>query len=290
MRDLPLEVDGQWVGNAVCYGPHRDGQRPGEASPGPDQLREDLRLMTPEWKLLRVYSASEFSPTLLGLIRDEGFDMRVVLGAWIAPDAPEANRQEIDAAIRLAGEYPDIVAAVCVGNETQVDWSAHRSSPDSLVSYLRRARGAVAQPVTTADDFNYWNKPESRQVAAEIDFVFMHAHPLWNGRQLEEGLDWLKEQLAVVRALHPDRPVVIGETGWATSVHDEGEQAELIKGKAGVEEQSIFYREVRAWADAERVSVFWFEAFDEKWKGGPHPNEVEKHWGLFGSDRVRKIP
>ena len=31
-----------------------------------------------------------------------------------------------------------------------------------------------------------------------------------------------------------------------------------------------------------------FEVFDEKWKGGEHPNEVEKHWGLFYSDRSPK--
>ena len=31
-----------------------------------------------------------------------------------------------------------------------------------------------------------------------------------------------------------------------------------------------------------------FEAFDEKWKGGEHPNEVEKHWGLIKSDRTPK--
>ena len=34
--------------------------------------------------------------------------------------------------------------------------------------------------------------------------------------------------------------------------------------------------------------TFFFEAFDEKWKGGEHPNEVEKHWGLIYSDRTPK--
>ena len=31
-----------------------------------------------------------------------------------------------------------------------------------------------------------------------------------------------------------------------------------------------------------------FEAFDENWKGGDHPAEVEKHWGLFRADRTPK--
>ena len=38
----------------------------------------------------------------------------------------------------------------------------------------------------------------------------------------------------------------------------------------------------------ERIVSTWFEAFDENWKGGPHPDEVEKHWGLFRADRTPK--
>lgn len=91
-----------------------------------------------------------------------------------------------------------------------------------------------------------------------------------------------------VQAMHPDRAVVLGETGWATSVHDQGEQAELIKGRPGEIEQKRFHDAVRAWADALRLPVFFFEAFDENWKGGAHPAEVEKHWGLFRVDRSAK--
>ena len=34
--------------------------------------------------------------------------------------------------------------------------------------------------------------------------------------------------------------------------------------------------------------IFIFEMFDEPWKGGDDPAEVEKHWGLFGLDREAK--
>ncbi len=282
-------VDGdRWPDNAICYGPHRDGQRPGGSTPSAAELREDLRLMLPHWNLLRIYGSSGFAETLLTVIRDNGLDMKVMLGVWIGPNAAEDNRIEVDAAIRLAAAYPGIVVAVCVGNETQVSWSAHRSPLESLIGHVRRVRADVTVPVTTADDFKYWNKPESRTLAAELDFVMMHAHPMWNGRQLNEALSWLREQTAVVQALHPDRTVVIGETGWATSVHDQGEQAELIKGRPGETEQKRFHDEVRAWAEAERMTTFFFEAFDENWKGGDHPAEVEKHWGLFRADRSGK--
>jgi exo-beta-1,3-glucanase (GH17 family) len=280
------------AGPAACYGPHRDGQAPGQTDPTAAQIREDLAIIDPHWDLIRIYSSTGFGPVVLEQIRQGGFDIKVVLGVWIAAQdqegGPEANEAEVGSAIELANQYQDIVVAVSVGNETQVYWSAHRSSEQKLVEYLRRVRAGVRQPVTTADDYNFWNKPGSRLVAGEIDFILMHIHPLWNGLQLEDAVAWQAEQLAEVQALHPDHLVVIGETGWATMVHDEGEQARLIKGAFGEEEQKVFFDESTAWADSAGVLMFTFEVFDEKWKGGPHPDEVEKHWGLYRSDRTPK--
>ena len=288
VRDFRPYSGNRWVGNAICYGPHRDGQRPGDIDPSATEIREDLELMLPHWNLLRVYGATGFTETLLNVIRDDGLEMKVMLGVWIGPVAPEANRREVEAAIRLTEAFPGIVIAVSVGNETQIDWSAHRTPFDTLLVNVRRVRAGVSVPVTVADDFNYWNKPESLLLAAEIDFITMHAHPMWNGLQLDGALDWLREQVSSVQALHPHLTVILGETGWATSVHDQGEQAELIQGNPGETEQKIFHDAVRAWAETERMPVFFFEAFDENWKGGSHPNEVEKHWGLFRANRSGK--
>lgn len=287
-RAIDWSPGGKWIGNAVCYGPHRDGQHPGGPGPKAGQIREDLLLMQPWWSLLRNYGADDVSATTLEVIRTDRLPMRVMLGVWIAPDAPEANRGQVARAIELAGRYRDIVAAVCVGNETQVDWSAHRSSLDSLIVYVQQVRANVEQPVTVADDYNFWNKPESRRLAPELDFLTVHAHPMWNGKQLDEALPWLQETLASIQAFHPDARLVLGETGWATSVHTEGEQARLIQGVPGQAEQKALFGQIRAWAAETRQPVFWFEAFDENWKGGDHPAEVEKHWGVFLADRSAK--
>jgi exo-beta-1,3-glucanase (GH17 family) len=278
----------RWIGNAISYGPFRDGQAPGDAEITPEQLREDLQLMLPHWNLMRIYGSTEYAETLLEVIRTDGLDMKVMLGVWIAANSPEANSAEVEAAIRLTKKYGDIILAVSVGNETQVYWSAHRCPFDELLVHVRHVRARVDVPVTVADDYNYWNKEESRAIATEIDFITLHAHPLWNGLSLTDALPWVQEQIQEVQTLHPDRLVVVGETGWATAVHNEGEQARLIKGRPGESQQKTFYQDTRAWADAERFTVFYFEAFDENWKGGDHPNEVEKHWGLFRADRSPK--
>ena len=303
VRPFRPVIDDRWIGNAICYGPHRDGQRPGGAAPTREQMREDLLLMLPHWNMLRLYGSSEVAETVLDVIRADSLDMKVMLGVWIAteedrdasgavvaqyPVAAAANRREADAAIDLAAKYPEIVVAVCVGNETQVSWSPFPSPLDILIDHVRRVRAAVSVPVTAADDFLYWLEPESRALAREVDFITTHAHPMWNGQQLAEALPWLQRQLAAVKVVHPDRSIVIGETGWATSVHDQGEQAVLIKGAPGEAEQARFYEAARGWAASERVTMFIFEAFDENWKGGDHPAEVEKHWGVFRADRTGK--
>lgn len=297
-------VEGErWLGDAVAYGPHRDGQRPRGASPTRAQVREDLEIIARHWGLVRIYGAREAGDTVLAAIRESGIPMKVVLGLWLAaedrrdstgrvlerlPAARQENRREIEAAVRLAREHPQAVAAIAVGNETQVFWSGNRLPSERLVEVIRETRARTRVPVTTADDYNFWNKPESRAVAAECDFVFTHLHPLWNGASLEGAVPWIETQLAAIRALHPDREVVIGETGWATKRNNEGDQGRLMKGALGEAEQARFIRDLRAWLATSRVPTFTFEAFDENWKGSSDPDEVEKHWGLYRADRTPK--
>ncbi len=303
VREFRPYIGDRWVGDAVSYGPHRDGQYPGGPSPSRKELREDLDIMLRHWHLLRTYGAGETTETMLEIIRAEHLDMRVMLGVWIAaeerrgengeviesfPEAREANRREVEAGIRLANEYSDIVVAVCVGNETQVEWSAHRSPLDVLIGYVRTVRAATRVPVTVADDFSFWNKPQSHTLAREVDFIVMHAHPMWNGILAADAFDWTRDTYRAIAAEHPDRLVALGETGWATMVHNEGEQARLIKGRPGEAEQAAFFDAITSWAQREHVTVFFFEAFDENWKGGEHTDEVEKHWGLYNADRTPK--
>lgn len=287
-RPLDLVVDGRWAGAGICYGPHRDGQRPGGAAPSDAELRDDLRLLAPRWSLLRIYGTGEPAERLLALIRAERWPVRVLLGAWLTPADEAANRRELDGAIRLARAYPDVVAAVIVGNETQVTWSDHRLPLGALIGYLREVRAATDRPVATADDFAFWLGPEAARLAAELDFVVVHAYAMWNGRSLEDALAFTRTTYAAVAARFPGVPVVLGEAGWATRRHTEGEQARLIKGEASEAAQRVFFDAFTAWARDARIPSTYFEAFDERWKGGPHPDEIEKHWGVFRADRTPK--
>ncbi len=283
----------------IAYGPHRAGQSPDGAQPSDAELVEDLEILAAHWSMLRVYGAGETSERILRHIRDRRLPLRVMLGAWVAPepeadrprtedDRREANEREIRGAIALARAYPDVVGAVCVGNETQVFWSAHRVPTERLIELIRRVRSEVAQPVTTADDYNFWNRPESEAVAREIDFLVLHAYAMWNRQTLDDAVAWTATQVEAIRAAHPEYVVVLGETGWATTMHPSGDAARQIIGVAGEAEQAVFHRRFTEWAARIQLPHFYFEAFDEPWKGSAHPDEVEKHWGLFRVDRTPK--
>jgi exo-beta-1,3-glucanase (GH17 family) len=297
---LPF-LESKWIGQGISYGPYREGQAPGGPSPTREELVEDLNLISQHWNLLRMYGAGDVTEQVLKIIHQDKLPLRVMLGAWISREtqseelsadaasaAREANQSEVAAVIRLAKTYPDEVLAISVGNETQVYWSDHITKPEILIRYLREVRGAVSVPIATADDFNFWNKPESKAVAAEVDFIVTHVHSMWAGLLPSTAMQWTESIYAAVCAYHPEKMIVIGEAGWATQVHNEGEQAKLIKGEAGEGPQLIYYQQFSDWADEKKVCTFFFEAFDEPWKGGPHANEVEKHWGLFHVDRSPK--
>ncbi|MCK6546307.1 glycosyl hydrolase family 17 protein [Myxococcota bacterium] len=291
-RPLSVVHDGRWIGHGISYGPHRDGQRPGGPGPTDDQLREDLALLLPHWSLWRVYSSDAVTEALLRVLRSEKAPVKLILGAWIAPETSDgaraANRAEVANVIRLANAYPELVLAINVGNETQVSWSAHRSPAELLIGYLREVRAATTVPVTTADDFGFWLSPESDAVAREVDFLMIHVYAMWNGKQLDEAVAFTREKFEEVGRRHPGHPRILGELGWATQKSDQGEQGKLIKGRPGEAEQKVFLEELLAWTGREQITTLFFEAFDENWKGGPQPDEVEKHWGLFRADRTPK--
>jgi exo-beta-1,3-glucanase (GH17 family) len=77
--------------------------------------------------------------------------------------------------------------------------------------------------------------------------------------------------------------MVITEAGWATIATEFG-------ARAGVEQQKRYYDQLNKWAELNRITTFFFEAFDEDWKGAPNaPQGAEKHWGLFTVDRKPKL-
>lgn len=301
IREFDPYLNGKWIGKAISYGCYRDGQAPGVKGPNESEILQDLEIILTYWNMIRVYGSDEDSERILNVIKENNLPIKVMLGVWLEDEAkyPKRKRENIKEAlnaIRLANEYGEIISAINVGNETQVFWSAHKMEINTLINYIRTVRNNTSVPVTTADDYNFWNKPISKSVAAEVDFIVVHIYPLWNGQTIENSIDWMSNIFFnEIKAFHSDKTIVLGEIGWATNFDStktgDGQQGSLIKGEVSYSAQEKFLLELSNWIDQYRVSTFLFEAFDEPWKGGGEtssPREIEKHWGVFYKNRTPK--
>jgi exo-beta-1,3-glucanase (GH17 family) len=300
VRNFKPFLDGRWIGNAASYGCYRKGQAPGGKGTSKVEILEDLKIIANFWNLIRVYNSDDDTETILNVIEENNLPIKVMLGIWLAneeknPQEKNSNIANVLRGIQLANQFKDIVIAVNVGNETQVFWSWHRMNQVNLIRYIRVARNNTKIPVTTADDYNFWNKPESKLVADEVDFIVTHIHPLWNGKLIDSAIFWLDSTFTQLQKDHPEKMLVLGETGWATAYNPNkkgpGEQGTLIKGEVSIKAQGKYLLKHNEWVNKNKITTFLFEVFDEPWKGGGEssgPNEVEKHWGVFYENRTPK--
>jgi exo-beta-1,3-glucanase (GH17 family) len=289
---------------AICYSGYRDGQSPESGEiPSYEQVRQDLLILQEQWQSLRLYASDSHSETVLAVIKNEGMPFDVMLGAYITAevDNPEcpwggvyppeqllANKQENKTQIlrlkELANAYANIVSSVSIGNEASVSWTDHMVTTDSLVRYARLLKDGTSQPVTFCENYVPW-LDKLRPLAEELDVISIHTYPVWEYKSIEEGLSYTIENYNAVAQAYPDKQVVITEAGWATKTNGLGIDSHNVN----QEFQRRYYQELMNWAEKEQVLVYYFEAFDENWKGSNDPLETEKHWGLFRADRTPKL-
>jgi exo-beta-1,3-glucanase (GH17 family) len=288
---------------AICYSGYRDGQNPGEKIyPSEAEIHEDLLLLQPHWRLLRLYDCSLHAERVLEVIRKNGLDFQVMLGAYVgaemnnfgcpwgatySEDQLEANGLENDAEIErlivLAQKFPDIIFSLAVGNEATVDWTDHFVPVHRMIELVRRVKARTRQPITFCENYVPWQH-KLRDLVAELDFISLHTYPVWEYKHIHEALDYTRDNYDSVAQLYPNKPVVITEAGWATNSNGRGIQPH----NTSQDLQDIYLRDLLRWTDEAGILCFVFEAFDESWKGSPDPMEPEKHWGLFTVDRKPK--
>ena len=291
-------------GRAICYSGFRDGQRPGESYPSVEQVTEDLEIMQPHWKYLRMYDCDPHAVMVLDVIREKKFDFKLMLGVFIEAEMnnfncpwdggvysqkqletnAKLNQQKIYKLIELANEYEDIIFSLSVGNEACVDWTDHYVHENKVLDYARQVQAGAKQPVTFCENYLPW-QVKLKKLANELDFISIHTYPVWEYKQIDEALAYTKHNYYSVQKMYPKKPVIITEAGWATNSNGRGIDPENVNETY----QKIYFEKLMLWAEQEGILTFFFEAFDEPWKGSPEPLEPEKHWGVFYLDRTPKL-
>lgn len=332
---------------ALSYGGYREGTR--DIVPTVEEISEDLRILNAMGiKVLRTYNTQQFphAERLLEAIRnmkenDPRFEMYVVLGAWIdckdarteTPDHSkgdvEANTAEINAAVRLANTYPDIVKIIAVGNEAMVHWQAgYFVEPGIIlkwVTYLQDLKKEGKLPsglwITSSDNFASWgggdssyHQPDLEKLIRAVDYISMHTYPFHDThynpefwyvppteqdipemeqvqRAMQRAVDYAKVQYQAVKEY-------VAGLGIEKEVHI-GETGwatmdNYLYGAegskaAGEYKQKLYYDSIIAWTAQENITCLFFQAFDEPWKDGSNPAGSENHFGMFTVDGQAKL-
>ena len=333
------EILGNPYYQAISFGAYRETTR--DIQPMIPQIKEDLQILHAMGiRLLRTYNVHyDEAANLLQSIREmkednPDFEMYLMLGAWIDAkhawtDEPERirdedsprNAVEIDRAVELAQQYPEIVKIIAVGNEAMVHWAAEYWVEPSIilnwVNYLQDLKREGELPetlwITSSDDFSSWggggseyHNEDLNALIEAVDFISMHTYPMHNthynpdfwgvpedelhlsdmekihsamDRSLDFAINQFHSVVAYMRNLGVEKPVHIGETGWAT-VSNEYYGADGAKATDEYK-SGLYYKMIREWSDSNNITVFYFEAFDEPWKDAANPLGSENHFGLI---------
>jgi exo-beta-1,3-glucanase (GH17 family) len=323
---------------AISYGGYRQKTR--DIQPTLEPLKEDMKILSAMGiKILRTYNVQlQQAPNLLKAItelkaEDPTFEMYVMLGAWIdcknawtglEPDhevESEQNAGEIDRAVALVKQYPDIVKIIAVGNEAMVNWAtSYFVRPNVILKWVNhlqdlKKKGELPKTlwITSSDDFSSWgggdpsyHTEDLNKLIKAVDYISMHTYPMHNSHYnpafwlvpeeeiklsdsikiesaMQRAIEFSKKQYDSVtnymKSLGENKPVHIGETGWATvsNGHYGAEGS-----RACDEYKSGRYHELmREWSNKNNISCFYFEAFNEQWKDATNALGSENHFGLI---------
>lgn len=296
---------------AVNYSPYRDSltndDRPNEDVTDAEVLQDLTLLKEAGFGLIRLFDSDEkVAQRVLRVIDVNNLDIKVYLGMWMAGNNDAGNKDQMARGVALANSYPSIVVAVSVGNESLVSWSGHKIPVEELAANIKTVREQIKQPVTTDDNWAYYAAAD-RAIIDVIDFAAVHTYAMVDTHFLPNSWDWkqlgvtdltkraaammdaamvaTKADYQAARNFLDTRgqramPIVIGETGWMNK--DPG--AGWYKFLAHPVNQKMYVDRLTAWAAEGKTgagpkNVFYFEAFDEPWKG------ADDGWGLFNVNR-----
>jgi exo-beta-1,3-glucanase (GH17 family) len=289
---------------AICYSGFRTGQQPGGAIPTYDEVKEDLLLLKPHWSYLRLYDCDAHAKTVIEVIQKEKFNIKLMLGAYIEAEMnnygcpwnggvyeeeqliknQKQNDTKIRQLIKWANQFPEIIFSVSVGNEACVDWTDHFVPVNRVVEFAKKVKKSIKQPVTFCENYVPWLN-QLQPLAEVVDFISIHTYPVWEYKHIHEAIEYTMANYKAVADIYPDKAIVITEAGWATNSNGRGIDPEHVNEV----NQKIYFEDLMEWSHRNKILTFFFEAFDEKWKGSSHPLEPEKHWGVFKTDRTPKL-
>jgi len=266
--------------SSVSFAPFREGQSPLTAEyPSTAEIEADLKMLADETYSIRTYASLGGLQDVPALARKHG--LKMIQGAWLGPvSMAEENDAEIQRLIQAANAYPDVITRVIVGNEVLLRGELE---PEQLLQYIRQVKQAVKQPVSYADVWSFYMKyPE---IAQEVDFITVHILPYWEDEPLniDQTAAHIEKNYRKIREAYPDKPILIGESGWPGAGRQRGDAVPCVVNEAK------FIRSLVQLANKNGFDYNIVEAFNQPWKSKLE-GVVGANWGLYSVDREAVFP
>ncbi|WP_037348957.1 glycosyl hydrolase family 17 protein [Sediminibacter sp. Hel_I_10] len=324
--------------HAISFGAYREKTL--DVEPTLEELKDDMKLLSAMGiKVIRNYKvhlpeATNILKAITALKKeDPSFEMYVMLGAWIdcknawtdkAPDhnvESEANKPQIEKAVALANQYPDIVKVIAVGNEAMVKWAeTYYVQPSVILKWVNHLQALKKDDklprdlwITSSDNFASWgggdplyHTEDLTKLIHAVDFISMHTYPMhdthynpafWGVPKYEKNLsDKQKVKAAMLRAKNYAISQYNGVKNYMESLgvnkpihigetgwasHSNGFYGPNGSKACDEYKEALYYQHMREWTDSAGISCFYFEAFNEQWKDAANPGGSENHFGLF---------
>jgi exo-beta-1,3-glucanase (GH17 family) len=261
----------------VSYVPYQNGQDPlaENTQVNPEEIDRDLALLSKYSNCVRTYSIKDGIESVLTSARK--YRLKVLEGLWLSSDQ-EKNRVQIATTIKLANQFPDVVAAIVVGNEVLL---RGEMTATDLVSTLHQVKSQVPEPVTYADVWEFWLRYPD--VASAVDFVTVHILPYWEDFPIPaaNAAAHVESIYGRVAATFPNKEILVGEFGWPSA----GRMREGARPSPSNQARAI--EDTLALAQRKNFRVNIVEAFNQPWKRWLE-GSVGGEWGIFS--RVTGLP
>ena len=243
----------------------------------PERIDRDMAQLSQVTAHVRTYTVSHGMDRVPEIARRYG--MTVSLGIWIGPDL-ETNRKEVDTAIKVALANRRVIDRIFVGNEAILRGDV---TPEQLNGYIREVRDALPNriKVATAEPWSTWLlNPE---LGRYVDLIAIHLLPYWEGVSVHDALLFDQHAFGHIRDEFPDKPIIIGETGWPS------EGRTRINAEASLANQAYYIRNFVQLAMEKGYDYYLLEAYDQPWKN-TNEGAVGAYWGMYDAKGAPKFP
>lgn len=238
-----------------------------------EQISFDAKMLQNFTNKLRTYATQE-AYAILEATNDT--DIPIDLGLWLGPNY-ENNLLEIERALEILKKYPNRINSVIVGNEVLLRADLNELE---LFAYIDFIKSSTNIPVTSAETWDVWERVPN--LASHVDFLTIHILPYWERIPIKRYNKFIEEKYDLVAKIHPNKKIVIGETGWPSHGYNNN------KAVPSIENQALAIRGFINLAHKHGWHYNIIEAFDQPWKGYDEGN-VGQYWGIFTTNRTLKF-